>query len=270
MCAPRGSPPPAKFSPGQRGRRRQSRPWSRPRSASWCDRWKRRVSRPSASACRGASMPVKAGCCRAAMSISPACRWPRRIAAATQRPVFVDNDGNMALFAEHAVGAARSATNGRHVHDRHRHRRRRHRRRGAAARPGVGGSARPHHRHRRRQVLLVRPAWLRRDDELRHRARTPHRRCRPCFRNVGGNAACRDRRTGTQRQRPCLRPGPRRCASPSTRWLRSSIPTWWCSAAASASPCIRRSAAFPPRRRGINARSCRRASAIAPASSARA
>jgi glucokinase len=31
------------------------------------------------------------------------------IGTAAQRPVFVDNDGNMALFAEHAVGAARSA-----------------------------------------------------------------------------------------------------------------------------------------------------------------
>jgi glucokinase len=31
------------------------------------------------------------------------------LAGATQRPVFVDNDGNMALFAEHAIGAARSA-----------------------------------------------------------------------------------------------------------------------------------------------------------------
>jgi glucokinase len=31
------------------------------------------------------------------------------IGAAARRPVFVDNDGNMALFAEHAIGAARSA-----------------------------------------------------------------------------------------------------------------------------------------------------------------
>jgi glucokinase len=30
------------------------------------------------------------------------------LAGATQRPVFVDNDGNMALYAEHAVGAART------------------------------------------------------------------------------------------------------------------------------------------------------------------
>ena len=32
------------------------------------------------------------------------------LAGATRRPVFVDNDGNMALYAEHALGAARSAT----------------------------------------------------------------------------------------------------------------------------------------------------------------
>jgi glucokinase len=31
------------------------------------------------------------------------------IAAATQRPAFIDNDGNMALFGERSVGAARSA-----------------------------------------------------------------------------------------------------------------------------------------------------------------
>ena len=50
------------------------------------------------------------------------------------------------------------------------------------------------------------------------------------------------------------------------RDLRSR--TGACSAAASASPCTRRWRAFRPRRRGINARSCRRASATAPASSA--
>ena len=32
------------------------------------------------------------------------------LSGAMRRPVFVDNDGNMALYAEHAVGAARTAT----------------------------------------------------------------------------------------------------------------------------------------------------------------
>ena len=95
----------------------------------------------------------------------PLAAW---LGATTGLPVVVENDCSMALIAECSVGAARGAENvvmftigtgiggaivqgGRPL-----------------ARPRHRRSARPHHGAPRRRALQLRPARLRRNDQLRH------------------------------------------------------------------------------------------------------
>ena len=117
-------------------------------------------------------------------------------------PIVVDNDANMAMRAEAAVGAAAGARTavlftigtgigGSIIVDGamlkgHRH----------------GGPARPHRHRRKRPRLRLRATRLRRDHEFGHGAGAPHRRDRSAARHDGGDAA---RRGGTRRWpgQPC-------------------------------------------------------------------
>ena len=101
----------AKFSNGRHSRRRASHHWFPPRSATSCARWMTRTSRRSGSVFLDGSMPVLDASCRAATSISRVSRSHSVLYDSFQRPLFVDNDGNMALVGEHAVGRARNVAN---------------------------------------------------------------------------------------------------------------------------------------------------------------
>ena len=223
MYVPRAFPPPAKCSTGRRGRP--------PRSVCVTSQIAELVqSLDEASvAAIGIGVPGRVDSRRGKvlsggyvdLSGQPVAET---IAGLTRRPVFIDNDGNAALFAEHAVGAARSASDGGHVHHRHRHRRRGHGRRRRVARAGIGRPTWPHRGRRRRQGLPVRPPWLRRNDEFGYRAGPPRRGSRPCRRDFRRDSCLRARRRVMRSRKACSTPGPHRCGSPSTRSLPSSTP----------------------------------------------
>ena len=108
MCVLHAYPPPARCSPGRRGRQPASRPWLRPRSANSC----RSLDEASVAAI-GIGVPGRVDARRGRvlsggyvdLTDQPLAEI---IAGMTGRPVVLDNDGNIALFAEHALGAARS------------------------------------------------------------------------------------------------------------------------------------------------------------------